>query len=151
MDDFSVVNLTKITTNVKRGEDGLNEQRSFVGWKYGPYREKSSKWRCWTRPSSRWNLSLKLKIVFWKYLRTRSLGEIFDRIQLVPFFLTFSSEIGKENQNMFFSAVTKLSGIFGRNAFEEPNDQHGRYHHDLQEPDAGINLHSFLQSVRRGK
>ena len=25
------------------------------------------------------------------------------------------------------------------------------YHHDLQEPDAGINLHSFLQSVRRGK
>ena len=37
------------------------------------------------------------------------------------------------------------------NAFEEPNDQHRRYHHYLQEPDAGINLHSFLQSVRRGK
>ena len=52
---------------------------------------------------------------------------------------------------MFFSAVTKLSGIFGRNAFEEPNDQHCQYHPDLQEPDAGINLHSFLQSVRRGK
>ena len=38
-----------------------------------------------------------------------------------------------------------------RNAFEEPNDQHRRYYHYLQEPDAGINLHSFLQSVRRGK
>ena len=84
-------------------------------------------------------------------MRTRSLSEIFDRIQLVPFFLTFCSVIEKQDQNMFISAATNLSGIFGRNAFEEPNDQHGRYHHDLQEPDAGINLHSFLQSVRRGK
>ena len=60
------------------------------------------------------NLSLKLKIVFCKYLCTRFLGEIFDRIQLVPFFLTFQIEIEKENQNMFISASINLSGIFGR-------------------------------------
>ena len=43
MDDFSAANMTKITTNVKKGEVGLVEQRSFVGWKYGPYREKMLK------------------------------------------------------------------------------------------------------------
>jgi len=31
LDDFSAENMTKITTNVKKGEDGLVEQRSFVG------------------------------------------------------------------------------------------------------------------------
>ena len=31
LDDFGAENLTKITTNVKKGEDGLVEQRSFVG------------------------------------------------------------------------------------------------------------------------
>ena len=31
MDDFSAANMTKIKTNVKKGEDGLVEQRSFVG------------------------------------------------------------------------------------------------------------------------
>ena len=35
--------MTKIKTNVKKGEDGLVEQRSFVGWKYGPCREKKLK------------------------------------------------------------------------------------------------------------
>ena len=59
--------------------------------------------------------SLKLKIVFRKYLCTRFLGEIFDSIQLVPFFLIFCSEIEKENQNMFISASINLSGIFGCN------------------------------------
>ena len=34
--------MTRITTNVKKGEDGLDEQRSFVGWKYGPCREKKA-------------------------------------------------------------------------------------------------------------
>ena len=43
LDDFSAANMTKITTNVKKGEDGLVEQRSFVGWKYGPCREKKLK------------------------------------------------------------------------------------------------------------
>ena len=43
IDDFGAKNLTKITTNVKKGEDGLVEQRSFVGWKYGPCREKKLK------------------------------------------------------------------------------------------------------------
>ena len=36
-----------------------------------------------------------------KYLSTSFLGEKFDKIQLVPFFLTFYSEIEKENRNMF--------------------------------------------------
>ena len=31
LDDFSAANMTKIKTNVKKGEDGLVEQRSFVG------------------------------------------------------------------------------------------------------------------------
>ena len=31
LDDFSAANLTKITTNVKKGEVGLIEQRSFLG------------------------------------------------------------------------------------------------------------------------
>ena len=31
LDDFGAENLTKITTNIKKGEDGLVEQRSFVG------------------------------------------------------------------------------------------------------------------------
>ena len=31
LDDYSAENLTEITTNVKKGEDGLDEQRSFVG------------------------------------------------------------------------------------------------------------------------
>ena len=43
LDDFSAANMTKIKTNVKKGEDGLVEQRSFVGWKYGPCREKKLK------------------------------------------------------------------------------------------------------------
>ena len=43
MDDFSAENITKITTNVTKGEDGLVEQRSFVGLKYGPYQEKKLK------------------------------------------------------------------------------------------------------------
>ena len=43
LDDFGAENLTKITTNVKKGEDGLVEQRSFVGWKYRPCREKKLK------------------------------------------------------------------------------------------------------------
>ena len=43
MDDFSAANMTKITTNVKKGEVGLVEQRSFVGWNYGPRREKKLK------------------------------------------------------------------------------------------------------------
>ena len=30
-DDFGAENLTKITTNVKKGEDDLDEPRSFVG------------------------------------------------------------------------------------------------------------------------
>ena len=48
-------------------------------------------------------------------LCTRFLGEIFDRIQLVSFFLIFCSEIEKKNQNMFISASTNLSGMFGCN------------------------------------
>ena len=40
LDDFSAANMTKIKTNVKKDEDGLVEQQSFVGWKYRPYREK---------------------------------------------------------------------------------------------------------------
>ena len=36
-------NMTKIKTNVKKGEVRLVEQRSFVGWKYGPCREKKLK------------------------------------------------------------------------------------------------------------
>ena len=43
LDDFSAANMTKITTNVKKGEDALDEQRSFVGWKYGSCREKKLK------------------------------------------------------------------------------------------------------------
>ena len=39
LDDFSAENLTKIKTYAKKGEDGLDEQRSFVRWKYGPCRE----------------------------------------------------------------------------------------------------------------
>ena len=31
LDDVGAEYLTKITTNVKKGEDGLVEQRSFVG------------------------------------------------------------------------------------------------------------------------
>ena len=31
LDDFSAENITKITTNVKKGEVGLVEQQSFVG------------------------------------------------------------------------------------------------------------------------
>ena len=31
LDDFSAANMTKIKTNVKKGEVGLVEQRSFVG------------------------------------------------------------------------------------------------------------------------
>ena len=41
-------------------------------------------------------LSLKLKIVFRKYLCTRFLGEIFDRIQLVPFFLYFAVKLKRK-------------------------------------------------------
>ena len=40
LDDFSAENLTKITINVKKGEYGLVERQSFVGWKYRPCREK---------------------------------------------------------------------------------------------------------------
>ena len=43
LDDFGAENLTKITTNVKKDEDGLVEQRSFVGRKYRPCREKKLK------------------------------------------------------------------------------------------------------------
>merc|ERR1711873_273040 len=43
LDDFSAANMTKITTNVKKGEVGLVEQHSFVGLKYGPCREKKLK------------------------------------------------------------------------------------------------------------
>ena len=39
----SAENMTKNSTSVKKGEDGLFEQRSFVGGKYGPYREKKLK------------------------------------------------------------------------------------------------------------
>ena len=31
MDDLIAANMTKITKNVKKGEDGLVEQQSFVG------------------------------------------------------------------------------------------------------------------------
>ena len=40
---FNDFDANKITTNVKKGEDGLVEQRSFVGWKYRPCREKKLK------------------------------------------------------------------------------------------------------------
>ena len=40
-------------------------------------------------------------------------GGIFDRIQVVAVFLSFCSEIEKENQNVFISSSTNLSGIFG--------------------------------------
>ena len=43
LDDFRAANMTKITTNVKKGEVGIVEQWSFVGWKYGPCREKKLK------------------------------------------------------------------------------------------------------------
>ena len=43
LDDFCAENLTKITTNVKKDEDGLVEQQSFVGWKYRLCREKKHK------------------------------------------------------------------------------------------------------------
>ena len=42
LDDFSATNMTKITTNVKKGEVRLVEQQSFVGWKYGPCQEKKT-------------------------------------------------------------------------------------------------------------
>ena len=43
MDDFSAANMTKITTNVKKGEDGLVEQKKFLGWKYRLRQEKKVK------------------------------------------------------------------------------------------------------------
>ena len=107
MNDFGAGNLTKITQMQKNLEDGLVEHIDHA-------EKKSSKLHCSTRPSSRWNSSLKLKIVLCKYLCTSFLGEIFERIQLVPFFLSFCSEIEKENQNLFISALPHLSGIYGR-------------------------------------
>ena len=58
--------------------------------------------------SERW-----VETVLCKYLCTIFLGEIFDRIQLVPYSFTFYIEIEKENQNMFILALINLSGIFG--------------------------------------
>ena len=43
LDDFGAENFTTITTNIKKREDGLVEQRSFVGWKYRPCWEKKLK------------------------------------------------------------------------------------------------------------
>ena len=70
---------------------------------------------CSTRPSSRWNLSLKVKIVFCKYLRASFFGWNIWQNSTRPFIFTFCSEIEKENQNMFISASINLSGIFGCN------------------------------------
>ena len=40
LDDFGAENLTKITINEKKGEDGLVEQHSFSEWKYRLCHEK---------------------------------------------------------------------------------------------------------------
>ena len=97
----------------KKVEHSLVEQQSCVGWKYGPCREKKLKIALLNETDFKVKFKCKLKIVFCKYLCTRFLGEIFDRIQLVPFFLDFTVQLKKENRNMFISATTNLSGIFG--------------------------------------
>ena len=71
---------------------------------------------CSTRPSSRWNLSLKVKIVFCKYLRASFFGWNIWQNSTRPLILTFCREIKKENQNMFIPTSTSMkfpSKIFG--------------------------------------
>ena len=112
MDDFSAANMTKITTNVKKGEDGLVEQRSFVGWKYGPCREKKLKIALLNKTV----FKVKFKFEGRNCALQISAHEFFGwniwQNSTRPFF-SFCSEIGKENLNLFISASPNLSGIFG--------------------------------------
>ena len=135
-------NWPKLQQMYKKGEVGLVEQRSFVGCKYMPWREKKLKIALlneadfmvklrfescklcfanicapvtWVKYLKEFNSSLfpywghakkkaqnsiaqrgrlhgeikvwKLELVFCKYLCTSYLGEIFERVQFVPFSL----------------------------------------------------------------
>ena len=75
----------KLQQMYKKGEPGLVEQRSFVGCKYGTWREKSSKWRCSTRPASWWNQGLKVGIGVLQIFVHQLLGWNIWKSSICPF------------------------------------------------------------------
>ena len=87
----------------KKVEHSLVEQRSCVGWKYRPYREKKLKIVLLNKTvfkvkfkveGKNCALQISAHHFFWeKYL---------TEFKCSLFFLTFYSEVEKENQNMFF-------------------------------------------------
>ena len=60
MNDVDAENLPNLQQMYTGGEDVFVLGWSFVGWKYWPCREKSSKYRCWTRPPSWWKWCYKV-------------------------------------------------------------------------------------------
>ena len=115
LDDFSAANMTKIKTNVKKGEVGLVEQRSFVGWKYGPCQVKKLKIALLNKTDFKVKFKFKVENCVLQIYVQPFLGWNIWQNSTCPFFLTFCSEIEKENQNMFILALTNLSGLFGCN------------------------------------
>ena len=100
----------KLEQMSKEVEDGVFEQQSFEGWKYRPYQEN----KLIELFKTVFKMKFKFKVENFVLLISvhQFLGWNIWQISTRPFFLSFCSEIIKENQNLFISASTNLSRIF---------------------------------------
>ena len=102
LDDFSAENITKITTNVKKGEDGLVEQRSFEGWKYRPCREKKLKIVLLNKTVFKVKFKFEGKNCAVQISAHQFLGvKYLTEFNSSPFSLHFAVKLKKENQFFF--------------------------------------------------
>ena len=102
LDDFGAENLTKITTNVKIGEDGLVEQLFFVGWKDRPCREKKLKIALLKKTVFEVKFKFEGRNCALQISAHQFFGWNIWQSSTRPFFLTFCSEIKKKSKICFF-------------------------------------------------